>query len=1353
MSGVKKLLSSASANQDQAENNVDNIFNVTSYTNDAAEGNYNYTTGGHLINTFAVGQHKRLETGVDLRGSSSLDTDQYWASTRYTGSGYPREFDLGIDLANNNSMTWIRGFLGTTGGNEMRGGMFDSVRGNSKFWQLNNAHPEVQPNNDSNWFQYTTNGFRIGISEGYGTGSTSAGCFNTRGVEYMAWTWRVKQHFFDIVTYTGDGNLNRQIAHGLGSQPLFMFIKNLSDNKDAIHWNVGNQTTTMSTWPASMNVNAKFGRYPVCTGGGTADAYVNLGNGSTLIAPTTTHFTVGDASNQSGSNGNAQELLTNGNGKNYVAYLWGNDDSSSSIQKVFVNSMPSSGSTSDGTPQFLFLVPTGTSTNTSSWGRSSTILDKKMGMTNSTRYIQGAENMENGKVTYHGNTVNMLSFVDRNSTGVGLGTDGGTTYAVTSANPIGGGSGEQLAQILVLDPKNTYDNANDNAGLIFISNRRRHNHLGTGLPSGANQLTNNAYKWNDTRIFSTLDTRRDSSRKQYCALGNYRSFTTVSSGSASLYGSSGGESDGIQYIDKTGMGLGDQIQTTKDGRFVAVTIKKSHKFFDAFKYTGNGSNNFNRQISHNLGVTPAMIWIRHHTNNMSAPTFMWHKDMPNHFATVDHESSFQTPNFQNPGSGNQLYGNEIFGGTSSSLGTPTEDYIVINGDWTNNSQSAASASGMNVNGVIYEVYLFADQPNTGNIATGSYIGNGAGLTNYPTIGSQSNIDDNNATQHYGTETSGVNVDLGWEPQFVMIKAMTTSGEWIMLDTTRGWDRNEGNVLSLSRRNTNGNIGHYFDREFTHTHGMVGFPHARGFEVRGTGLNSDYRSWSGETQEWSRNWNKSGERYLYFAVRRPRKVPTAGNEVFATARGSADPHNTASIYSSKGEYKDFVQSDKQRDSYNSGVQDNGKWMGTTAFKPHENNHLVPITFKPDVVILSNVNHPANNASHHHIYTRLTGKIGHELGRLDSNPQYLNNGSNQGDLYNPFDGNGFGEIGTAGSGSLQSFYAKWTTNPNPSGSFQQSGTNQSEAQNYAMMFQRAPGFMDVTVDKITGQSGTLNSSSDVLTTKHNLGVVPEMIISKVFRPTIDSQYVQNAVGGGHPDKRWLGFDVRHKDMTNGLNDRMMINAGWGAWDKSMNINGNSTYNYGGYYADSSQSSNNTITTDNYGTVAHGSHTIGTVTASNSDLVYTGVDGTSGNIPKPTNQTNFYVQRIMFATLAGVSKVGYYLGTGTTTVNVNCGFSGGARFIIIKREDAAGNWYMFDAGNAGGYGTEGIATGNDMFTVLNQDHAHKTGVDVIDPYSQGFAVPANSYTNGTNQYSSSVAAAPINVNGARYIFLAIA
>jgi hypothetical protein len=38
-------------------------------------------------------------------------------------------------------------------------------------------------------------------------------------------------------------------------------------------------------------------------------------------------------------------------------------------------------------------------------------------------------------------------------------------------------------------------------------------------------------------------------------------------------------------------------------------------------------------------------------------------------------------------------------------------------------------------------------------------------------------------------------------------------------------------------------------------------------------------------------------------------------------------------------------------------------------------------------------------------------------------------------------------------------------------------------------------------------------------------------------------------------------------------------------------------------------------------------------------------------------------LFATLAGVSKVGSYTGTGTT-LSIDCGFTAGARFVLIKR-----------------------------------------------------------------------------------------
>ena len=154
-----------------------------------------------------------------------------------------------------------------------------------------------------------------------------------------------------------------------------MFIKNLDDAKDAVHWNLGNGTTAMSTWPGSMvsnNTSAGVGydRYPPTSAGltFTGDAHNNLGNGSQVVVPTSTHFTVGSASNAtSGSFGTAQVDLTNGNGKNYVAYLWGDDSSSSSLQRIQV--IGSSGGTIQqgfGTPQFIWNVGTGGHTNTTS---------------------------------------------------------------------------------------------------------------------------------------------------------------------------------------------------------------------------------------------------------------------------------------------------------------------------------------------------------------------------------------------------------------------------------------------------------------------------------------------------------------------------------------------------------------------------------------------------------------------------------------------------------------------------------------------------------------------------------------------------------------------------------------------------------------------------------------------------------------------------------------------------------------------------------------------------------------------------------------------------------------------------
>jgi hypothetical protein len=107
-------------------------------------------------------------------------------------------------------------------------------------------------------------------------------------------------------------------------------------------------------------------------------------------------------------------------------------------------------------------------------------------------------------------------------------------------------------------------------------------------------------------------------------------------------------------------------------------------------------------------------------------------------------------------------------------------------------------------------------------------------------------------------------------------------------------------------------------------------------------------------------------------------------------------------------------------------------------------------------------------------------------------------------------------------------------------------------------------------------------------------------------------------------------------------------------------------------------------------------------------------------------------LFASCPGVSKVGSYTGTGTTQ-QINCGFTGGARFILIKRTDSTGNWFFWDS-------LRGIVSGNDPYLTLNTNLAQVTNTDWVDPAATGFEI-------------SSTAPAAINASGGTFVFLAIA
>ena len=104
-------------------------------------------------------------------------------------------------------------------------------------------------------------------------------------------------------------------------------------------------------------------------------------------------------------------------------------------------------------------------------------------------------------------------------------------------------------------------------------------------------------------------------------------------------------------------------------------------------------------------------------------------------------------------------------------------------------------------------------------------------------------------------------------------------------------------------------------------------------------------------------------------------------------------------------------------------------------------------------------------------------------------------------------------------------------------------------------------------------------------------------------------------------------------------------------------------------------------------------------------------------------------LFATCPGVSKVGSYTGTGATQT-IACGFAGGARFVLIKRTDSTGDWYVWDT-------ARGMVSGTDPSLMLNSTAAE---------------VNANSIYTATTGFQIVSTAAGINASGGSYIFLAI-
>jgi hypothetical protein len=185
----------------------------------------------------------------------------------------------------------------------------------------------------------------------------------------------------------------------------------------------------------------------------------------------------------------------------------------------------------------------------------------------------------------------------------------------------------------------------------------------------------------------------------------------------------------LTSFNSNGFSLGSQGEVNElNYTFASWTFRKAPKFFDVVTWDGN--NTAGREIAHNLGTTVGTIIVKCTSRSSTA----W---------TIYHRSS---------GSGKYL---EFDTGAEGNAGTgywnatePTSSVFTLGND-----------GNVNATGRSYVAYLFAhDTAADSMIQCGSYTGGG---------------------------NNDVEVNLGWKPQWLLVRRSDATEDWFIVDTARG----------------------------------------------------------------------------------------------------------------------------------------------------------------------------------------------------------------------------------------------------------------------------------------------------------------------------------------------------------------------------------------------------------------------------------------------------------------------------------------------------------------------------------------------------------------------------------------
>ena len=167
---------------------------------------------------------------------------------------------------------------------------------------------------------------------------------------------------------------------------------------------------------------------------------------------------------------------------------------------------------------------------------------------------------------------------------------------------------------------------------------------------------------------------------------------------------------------------------------------KRHAGFDVVTYEGNGT--LGKQISHNLSKTPEMIWIKN--RGETANWIAYHKGLNGGTNPEKYYLRLNTTDSEIYLPDLGVASNILFNDTA-----PTSTVVTL-----------GSSGNLNKNGFNHIMMLFASVDGISKV--GYYTGDGV--------------------------TNRI-VSVGFNPRFLMVKRADSTGDWYVLDTTRGFDKN------------------------------------------------------------------------------------------------------------------------------------------------------------------------------------------------------------------------------------------------------------------------------------------------------------------------------------------------------------------------------------------------------------------------------------------------------------------------------------------------------------------------------------------------------------------------------------